>query len=36
MNLVKFATKSKECINFGVGYGNKTRGEVVTGEFFGL
>jgi hypothetical protein len=33
---MKFTSNSKECINFGLGYGNKTTGEVVTGEFVGL
>jgi len=36
MNVMKFATNNKECIDFGIGYGNKTRGQVVTGEFLGL
>jgi hypothetical protein len=36
MNLMTFNTNSKECINFGIGDGNKTTGEVVTGEFLGL
>jgi hypothetical protein len=33
---MKLVTNSKECINFGIGYGNKTTSEVVTGEFLGL
>jgi hypothetical protein len=36
MNLMKFTSNSKGCINFGLGYGNKTTGEVVMGEFLGL
>ena len=29
MNVMKFTSNSKECINFGLGYGNKTTGEVL-------
>jgi hypothetical protein len=36
MNLMKFAANNKECINFGVGYGNKTTGEVGTRELLCL
>jgi len=36
MNIMKFATNAKECINFGIGCGNKTIGDVVTCEFLGL
>jgi hypothetical protein len=34
-SLMKFATNNKECINLGIGYDNKTTGEVATGEFLG-